>query len=87
MFFLYGGVMTTEAVNRHSTAPATLLERLNAACDRTRERLGLSSDQDMARHLGVSPKTVSFWRNGRWTDADRALISILINPPDVAESS
>lgn len=79
--------MTTETLSCHGSAPPALLERVNAACDRTRERLGLTSDQDMARRLGVSPKTVSFWRNGRWTDADRALISILITLSDPASES
>jgi hypothetical protein len=53
------------------------LQALKAALDRKREEHGFPNDLELARHLGVSPKTVSFWRNGRWTVGDRALISVL----------
>lgn len=59
-----------------------LLQRLNAAFDSTRAQLGLTNDEAFARRLGVSPKTISFWRNGRWHPAGTALITALIGPPE-----
>jgi len=50
---------------------------LNQTFDSQRQRLGLTNDMDFARYLGVSPKTLSFWRNGRWQGADAALITAI----------
>lgn len=54
------------------------LRELNIALDRCRRMHGFTSDAELARHFGVSAKTISFWRNGRWTVGDAALITILI---------
>lgn len=66
-------------MNEISPLPdATLLvEQVNDALNRTRTELGFTSDHRLAEYFGLSPKTVSFWRVGRWTKADRALIHIL----------
>ena len=69
------------------SAPTPLVESVNAAFDRARTRLGISNDRDFADRLGVSQKTISFWRNGRWTDADRVLIGILVEPIRQHEAS
>lgn len=66
---------------------AELLERLNAAFDSTRAQLGLTNDEAFARRLGVSPKTISFWRNGRWHPAGEALITALIGPTTRADKA
>ena len=65
------------------------LQALKKALDRKREEHGFPNDLELARHLGVSPKTVSFWRNGRWTIGDRALISVLTGhqPADLAAAN
>lgn len=55
-----------------------ILEALNEALNRIRYQNELPNDKALARHLGVSEKTVSFWRNGRLTTGDKALILVLI---------
>jgi DNA-binding transcriptional regulator YiaG len=60
----------------HVSEPKKAMQaRLNAAFDAQRARLGFTNDVDFARYLGVSAKTLSFWRNGRWLGADSALIT------------
>lgn len=49
------------------------------ALDTARKTLGLNTDEELADNIGVSSKTISFWRNGRWTKADIALIRILVS--------
>lgn len=66
---------------------AELIRRVNDAFDAARDRYGLTSDQALARHLGVSPKTISFWRNGRWHPAGEALISVLVNTSSSKEAA
>lgn len=61
-------------------ADERILSQVNHAFDTARARLGLRTDRDLAQHLGVSQKTLSFWRNGRWTDNDRALFGVICNP-------
>jgi transcriptional regulator with XRE-family HTH domain len=53
------------------------VQALREALDRKRAAHGFPNDNELARHLGVSPKTLSFWRNGRWSRADIALIGVL----------
>jgi transposase-like protein len=55
------------------------LKALNIALDRRRRLSDLANDTELAQHLGVSPKTLSFWRNGRWTKGDTALVTVLTN--------
>lgn len=56
-----------------------LVAALDEALDEARYRLRCQTDEALAKKLGISTKTVSFWRNGRWTTADAALITILIS--------
>jgi len=53
------------------------LRALNIALDRKRRMHDFANDTELAKHLGVSAKTLSFWRNGRWTKGDQALIAVL----------
>lgn len=53
------------------------LRELNIALDRKRRIHDLPNDTELAHHFGISPKTISFLRNGRWSKVDHALISVL----------
>lgn len=55
-----------------------LVNALDAALDEARFVLRVTTDEALAEKLGLSAKTISFWRNGRWTPADHALISVLV---------
>lgn len=44
---------------------AQLLLAINMSLDREREVQSLANDRELARHLGISPKTLSFWRHGK----------------------
>lgn len=55
-----------------------LINALDAALDEARFVLRVNTDEALAEKLGLSAKTISFWRNGRWTPADHALISVLV---------
>lgn len=56
-----------------------LIQKINEALDRTRFAHHISTDKDLALLLSVSTKTVSFWRRGHLTRADRALAAVLTN--------
>lgn len=61
-----------------------LLKRLNNALNSQRAIHGYTNDHDLAHYLGVSPKTVSFWRNGRWPQTTSALVTALLTIPQNA---
>ena len=61
-----------------------LLKRLNDALNSQRAIHGYTNDHELAHHLGVSPKTVSFWRNGRWPQTTSALVTALLTSPQKA---
>lgn len=42
-----------------------ILHYINKSLDREREVQALASDRELARHLGISPKTLSLWRHGK----------------------
>lgn len=50
---------------KHFVIDAQLLLAINMSLDREREVQLLANDRELARHLGISPKTLSFWRHGR----------------------
>lgn len=56
-----------------------LIAALDSALDEARFLLRVKSDEALADKLKVSTKTISFWRNGRWTQADEALINVLVS--------
>lgn len=55
-----------------------LVTALDSALDEARFLLRVKTDEALADKLKVSTKTISFWRNGRWTQADEALIQVLV---------
>lgn len=56
-----------------------LVTALDSALDEARFLLRIKTDEALADKLNVSTKTISFWRNGRWTQADEALINVLVS--------
>lgn len=59
-------------------AKEELVQVVNTAFDSARAALEVRTDEALAERLEVSAKTISFWRNGRWTTADEALINVLV---------
>ncbi|NTU85590.1 MAG: helix-turn-helix domain-containing protein [Chloroflexales bacterium] len=43
----------------------TLVHLINTTLDRERRLQQLPNDSALARHLGISSKTLSLWRNGK----------------------
>lgn len=64
-----------------------LRRRVNEAFDAARRRYGLTSDEALAERIGVSAKTISFWRNGRWHPAGEALIALLVGKHTTKEAA
>lgn len=56
-----------------------LISAVDAAFDEVRFRLRCPNDETLAEKLGISTKTISFLRNGRWTPVDTALITVLVS--------
>lgn len=61
-------------------------EALHIAILRERERRGASSDDELARQLGIPPKHLSHWRNGRLTRLDRILVEMLLRAQTPTET-
>lgn len=61
---------------------------INSAFDLERQRHGLPSDNELARHIGISPKTLSFARNGHVSPVASALLNLVVsNLPAAAPSA
>ncbi len=56
----------------------TAIYFVNLSLDDARRVLEAKNDTELAAQMGVSPKQISFWRNGRWASTDTALIRMLI---------
>lgn len=56
-----------------------LIGKVNNAFDLERAIRGLSNDEELAKALGIAPKTLSFLRNGKWTKSGTILVSIITN--------
>lgn len=56
---------------------------LNQAFDRKRAAHSLPNDAELARHLGISAKTLSFLRNGRFTKNTAAIVAVLTGDQSV----
>lgn len=56
-----------------------LVAAVDAAFDEARFRLRCPNDEALAERLGISTKTISFLRNGRWTQVDTAIITVLVS--------
>lgn len=63
-----------------------LVIAVNEAFDEARRRLRLRSDEELARFYDVAPKTISEWRNGKWTKADKVLITLMVSALSVPVS-
>lgn len=61
------------------------IDLLNEALNADRTARDCRNDNDYAAALGVSPKQLSFWRNGRWTELDAILIGVLLAVPTPAD--
>lgn len=48
------------------------------AIQQERERRGFTTDRDLAKDLGIFPKHISHWRNGRLSKLDRILIALVL---------
>lgn len=55
-----------------------VVQALNQAFDEERRRRALRNDKELAGHLGLNPKTVSFLRNNRMTQTTRAVATVLV---------
>lgn len=55
-----------------------LVIALNEAFDEARHLLRINTDEELAKRVGVSPKMISEWRNGKWSPADAGLIAVLV---------
>lgn len=64
-----------------------LVSALDTALDEARFALRVTTDEALAEKIGVSAKTVSFWRNGRWTPADHALINVFVSSSKLARAT
>lgn len=45
--------------------PPELKEMIRDVLNRERIAAGLTLDEELAHHLNVTPKTISFWRSGK----------------------
>lgn len=57
----------------------TLTDEVRRAIAEERSRRNISTNQELAQQLGILPKHLSRWQNGRFTRLDRVLVSILLN--------
>jgi hypothetical protein len=53
------------------------VQALNASLDRKRAEHQFTNDIELAQHLNISDKLLSFWRNGRLTRTQAALLAVL----------
>lgn len=63
------------------------IQQLNAALDRKRAEHAFVNDIELAQHLGVSDKLVSFWRNGRLTRTQAAIVAVLTGDQSILQRS
>jgi hypothetical protein len=59
------------------SVPTTAIEAIKIALDKERQALGFTSDVQLARHYGVTPKIISGMRNGKLTRIDAILVNLL----------
>lgn len=53
-------------------------EAVTVAIMRERSRRNVSTDEELAKQLGILPKHLSRWRNGHFTRLDRILAELII---------
>jgi DNA-binding transcriptional regulator YiaG len=54
-----------------------IIERINECLDSVRKEQSIRRDSDLATHLNVSMKTVSFWRHGHIPKTTMVLLRVL----------
>lgn len=70
--------MTTEALDLIDT------DVIKSLLDAARKRYALSSDEKLARLLGVSDQAIYRWRRGQIDRSARALVTLMGDPDIVA---
>jgi transposase-like protein len=63
-------------------ADSEITQVIRSALDRERHEHALPNDNELARHLGISPKTLSFWRNGRLGRSSVVIVKLLSHPSE-----
>ena len=60
-----------------------LTQAVNLALDRVKAEHGLSSDYQLAQHLGINRMQITRWRAGKLSNAFRIIIprTVLVNTP------
>ena len=53
------------------------IQAINQALDRKRSEHQFANDIELAQHLLISDRLLSFWRNGRLTRTQAALAAVL----------
>lgn len=53
------------------------IQQVNEAFDHKRAAHNMPSDRELAKHLGISSKSISFLRSGRLTQMQAAIIAVL----------
>ena len=64
-----------------------LTEQVRQAIAAERGRRNLATNQELARQMGILPKHLSRWQNGRFTRLDRVLVKLLLKSQDEAKTS
>ena len=64
-----------------------LAEEVRQAIAAERNRRNVSTNQELARQMGILPKHLSRWQNGRFTRLDRVLVESLLNRQEEAQTS
>lgn len=64
-----------------------LTEQVRQAIAAERGRRNLTTNQELARQMGILPKHLSRWQNGRFTRLDRVLVELLLKSKDEAKTS
>ncbi len=63
------------------------IRQMNEAFDRKRADHSLPSDRELAKHLGISNKSVSFIRSGKLTQMQAAVIAVLTGDQSILPSN
>lgn len=64
-----------------------LTEQVRQAIAAERSRRNVATNQELARQMGILPKHLSRWQNGRFTRLDRVLVEILLKGQEEAQTS
>jgi len=62
-----------------------LTEQVRQAIAAERNRRNVATNQELARQMGILPKHLSRWQNGRFTRLDRVLVELLLKRQEEAQ--